>query len=41
MVEFIGSDIHNDVYMDAFDLALQEKSLQKLITSGKRLNSTL
>jgi len=41
MVEFVGSDMHNTSYMIALEKSLKEKSLVKLVASGKLLNGEL
>jgi tyrosine-protein phosphatase YwqE len=41
MIEFVGSDMHNANYMEALEKCLKEKSLAKLVDSGKLLNATL
>jgi protein-tyrosine phosphatase len=42
MVEFLGSDLHNHIYLkDIKDNVLYLKSVEKLLNSGKILNSTL
>jgi protein-tyrosine phosphatase len=41
MYEFVGSDMHNQHYMDSFAKALHEKSMKKLMDSGKLRNSLL
>jgi len=41
MIEFVGSDMHNTNYMQALEKCLKEKSLAKLVASGKLLNATL
>jgi tyrosine-protein phosphatase YwqE len=41
MVEFVGSDMHNTNYMQALEKSLKEKSLVRIIESGKLLNSQL
>lgn len=41
MVEFIGSDVHNQHYMNSLKAARSEKTLRGLIESGKLLNHTL
>lgn len=41
MIDFIGSDLHNNNYLQALEKALKEKSLAKLVTSGKLLNQEL
>lgn len=41
MYEFAGSDMHNMNYMNALEKSLKEKSLKKLIESGKLLNVKL
>ena len=41
MIDFIGSDMHNMRYMEALEKSLKEKSLVKLINSGRLLNSKL
>lgn len=41
MYDFIGSDMHNQHYMDSFKKARFEKSLKKLMDSGKLKNDLL
>jgi tyrosine-protein phosphatase YwqE len=41
MIEFVGSDMHNTNYMQALERSLKEKSLAKLVESGRLLNATL
>jgi len=41
MYDFIGSDAHNQAYMDAFGKCRYEKSIEKLLASGKIKNSIL
>ncbi|HSW67867.1 MAG TPA: CpsB/CapC family capsule biosynthesis tyrosine phosphatase [Bacteroidales bacterium] len=41
MVEFVGSDVHNQHYMNSLIKAGSEKILRELIESGKLLNHTL
>jgi protein-tyrosine phosphatase len=41
MYEFVGSDMHNQHYMDSFKKARFEKSLKKLMDSGKLRNNEL
>lgn len=41
MYEFMGSDMHNQGYMDAFQQSRHEKSIAKLLASGKLKNSIL
>lgn len=41
MYDFAGSDMHNMNYMNALEKSLKEKSLKKLLESGKLLNSKL
>lgn len=41
MIDFIGSDMHSQKYMDAFISSLKSKHLSKLLASGKLLNQTL
>ncbi len=41
MIDFVGSDMHNMNYMQALEKALKEKSLVKLVESGKLLNGKL
>ena len=41
LVEFAGSDAHNERYVDSLKQARVEKSLDRLIRSGKLLNHTL
>jgi tyrosine-protein phosphatase YwqE len=41
LIDFIGSDAHNPHYLDSLDKARHEKTLDKLIKSGKLRNSQL
>ena len=41
MIDFVGSDMHNMSYMDALERSLRERSLVKLLVSGKLLNAGL
>jgi len=41
MIDFIGSDMHNANYMTYFENSLSNKHLEKLVNSGKLLNSSL
>ena len=41
MIEFVGSDMHNMNYMSALESSLKEKSLSRLLESGKLLNAGL
>jgi tyrosine-protein phosphatase YwqE len=41
MIDFLGSDVHNQSYLQALEKALKEKSLAKLLESGKLLNASL
>jgi tyrosine-protein phosphatase YwqE len=41
MIDFIGSDMHNESYMTYFENSLSNKHLEKLINSGKLQNSSL
>jgi protein-tyrosine phosphatase len=41
MIDFLGSDMHNTNYLQALEKALKEKSLVKLVASGKLMNSEL
>jgi tyrosine-protein phosphatase YwqE len=41
MIEFVGSDMHNMNYMGALEQSLKERSLVRLIESGRLLNATL
>lgn len=41
MIDLAGSDMHNMRYMDALKNARLEKSLDKLLSSGKLINSSL
>ena len=41
MIDFLGSDLHNLNYILAMEKALKEKSLVKLVESGRLLNSEL
>jgi tyrosine-protein phosphatase YwqE len=41
MIDFVGSDMHNMNYMDAIEDCLKERSLAKLLDSGRVLNAEL
>lgn len=41
MYEFVGSDMHNQNYMNSFAKARSEKSLKKLMDSGRIMNHIL
>jgi|AntAceMinimDraft_17_1070374.scaffolds.fasta_scaffold00939_2 tyrosine-protein phosphatase YwqE len=41
MVDFLGTDIHNNYYLEGLKKSLYERYLDKIISSGKILNSTL
>ncbi|MCK9617424.1 MAG: hypothetical protein M0R21_06260 [Lentimicrobiaceae bacterium] len=41
LVDFLGTDMHNFNYMHVLEIALREKYVEKLLNSGKLLNSTL
>lgn len=41
LVDFLGTDMHNFNYMHGLETALKEKYVEKLLNSGKLLNSTL
>jgi len=41
MIDFLGSDMHNQTYMDSFEDSLKSKSLSKLVSSGALLNNKL
>lgn len=41
LYEFVGSDMHNQHYMDSFSKARYEKSMKKLMDSGKLKNNQL
>lgn len=41
MIDLVGTDMHNPNYMVSLEKALKEKSLAKLLKSGKLLNNTL
>jgi len=41
MIDFIGSDAHNMRYLEALEKSLKERSLAKLIASGKLVNPSL
>lgn len=41
MVDFVGSDMHNMNYMAALEKSLKERSLARLLESGRLLNSEL
>jgi len=41
MVDFLGSDMHNENYLHALENARTEKYLEKVLASGKLLNSKL
>jgi len=41
MIDFVGSDMHNMNYMAALQRSLKERSLNRLLESGKVLNAEL
>ena len=41
MIDFIGTDMHNMNYMKSLEISLKEKSLAKLLDSGKLINQSL
>jgi len=41
MVDFLGSDMHNENYLHALENARTEKYLEKALASGKLLNANL
>jgi protein-tyrosine phosphatase len=41
MIDFVGSDMHNTNYLLALEKSMKEKSLFKLVHSGKLLNTLL
>ena len=41
MIDLLGSDLHHCISLPLFRDALQKKSLQKLLASGKLKNSSL
>jgi protein-tyrosine phosphatase len=41
MIDFIGTDMHNMNYMKSLENSLKEKTLAKLVGSGKLLNAAL
>ena len=41
MIDFLGSDMHNMNYMTALEKSLKEKSLARLVESGRLLNEGL
>jgi protein-tyrosine phosphatase len=41
MVDFVGSDLHDQVYLNQLERSRYSKHLEKLINSGKLLNGTL
>ncbi len=41
MIDFVGSDMHNEAYFQALQKSMYEKYLGKLVASGSLLNATL
>jgi len=41
MIDFLGSDMHNQIYMDSFEASITSKSLSLLLSSGRLLNDKL
>ncbi len=41
MIEFVGTDLHNNIYLNEVDKSRFSKHLEKLVISGKLLNKTL
>ncbi len=41
MIDFVGSDMHNQNYLNSLEKSLKEKSLARLLGSGKLLNAGL
>ncbi len=41
MISFLGTDAHNSAYLDEITKSINNKYLQKILSSGKLLNSTL
>ena len=41
MVEFVGSDVHNTVYLEQMKKATFSKHLEKLVNSGRLMNNEL
>ena len=41
MISFLGTDAHNSKYLELISENINNKYLQKLLASGKLLNSTL
>jgi tyrosine-protein phosphatase YwqE len=41
MIEFIGSDMHNMNYMKSLEAGLKEKTIARLVNSGKLMNAGL
>lgn len=41
MIDFVGSDMHNLNYLNSLGKSLKEKSLARLLDSGKLLNTSL
>ena len=41
LIDLVGSDMHNVRYMDALKACRLEKSLEKLVSSGKLINNSL
>ena len=41
LIDFAGSDMHNDNYLQGFDKSRYEPALSRLLESGKLLNSSL
>jgi tyrosine-protein phosphatase YwqE len=41
MIDFVGSDMHNQTYMDALELSRREKYMHQLVDSGQLKNREL
>jgi len=41
LVDFVGTDLHNNIYLDQVEKSRYSKHLEKLLSSGKLMNSTL
>ena len=41
MIDFLGTDMHNQTYMQGLEKSLVEKYLDKILSSGKLLNDSL
>ena len=41
MIDFVGTDTHNEKHLERLETAFQEKAIQNLIQSGDLLNFTL